>query len=108
MLATGVPYLDQIPGRGPAAPLADDHSPALRGAGKTTLAHQMLFHAGTPERPSLYFSVLGEPTVKLLRYQQQFSFFDPARVGRDVIYFDLADAYGVAALPWDCASSPTW
>ena len=28
------------------------------------------------ERPALYFTVLGEPTIKMLRYQQQFTFFD--------------------------------
>ncbi|MBI3980134.1 MAG: AAA family ATPase [Chloroflexi bacterium] len=61
------------------------------GTGKTTLAQQILFHLGTPGRPALYFSILGEPTFKLLRYQQQFAFFEPARVGRDVFFFDLAD-----------------
>ena len=36
------------------------------------------------DRPALYFTVLGEPTVKLIRYQRQFGFFDLQRVGRDV------------------------
>ena len=47
------------------------------GCGKTTLAHQIMFALATPERPALYFTVLGEPPLKMLRYQQQFDFFDP-------------------------------
>ena len=43
------------------------------GSGKTTLAHQFMFANATAERPALYFTVLGEPTLKMLRYQQQFS-----------------------------------
>ena len=50
------------------------------GGGKTTLAHQIVFANATPERPALYFTVLGEPAIKMLRYQQQFTFFDPAKL----------------------------
>ena len=39
----------------------------------------------------LYFTVLGEPTIKMLRYQRQFSFFDPALVGTGVRYVNLSD-----------------
>ena len=53
------------------------------GAGKTTLAHQIMFAIATPERPALYFTVIGEPPLKMLRYQQQFAFFDTARIGSD-------------------------
>ncbi len=35
-----------------------------------------------PERPALYFTVLGEPAIKMLRYQQQFTFFDHCQAGR--------------------------
>lgn len=56
------------------------------GCGKTTLAHQIVFANATPERPALYISVLGEPPIKMLRYQQQFSFFDAAKL-RDAISF---------------------
>ena len=38
----------------------------------------MMFALATPERPALYFTVLGEPPLKMLRYQQQFDFFDTA------------------------------
>ena len=51
------------------------------GTGKTTLSQQIMFALGTPEQPALHFTVLGEPPLKLLRYQQQFTFFDPAGVG---------------------------
>ncbi len=56
------------------------------GSGKTTLAHQFMFANASRERQALYFAVLGEPTIKMLRYQQQFTFFDPSLVN-DVIHF---------------------
>ncbi|MDB4930176.1 MAG: circadian clock protein KaiC [Myxococcaceae bacterium] len=59
------------------------------GCGKTTLAHQLMFACATPERPALYVSILGEPPLKMLRYQQQFSFFDETRVGRSVRFLHL-------------------
>ena len=61
------------------------------GAGKTTLAHQFMFANATPERPALYFTVLGEPTIKMLRYQQQFAFFDMAKVGTAIHFANLSD-----------------
>jgi circadian clock protein KaiC len=61
------------------------------GAGKTTLAHQFMFANATPERPALYFTVLGEPTLKMLRYQQQFSFFDMTKVGSAIHFANLTD-----------------
>jgi circadian clock protein KaiC len=60
------------------------------GTGKTTLSQQLMFALATPERPALHFTVMGEPSLKLLRYQQQFSFFDPARVGTSVRYVNLS------------------
>jgi len=46
------------------------------GSGKTTLVHQIMFALAAPQRPAVFFTVLGEPPLKMLRYQQQFSFFD--------------------------------
>ena len=87
-LSTGVPGLDAVLGGG-----LPEYSFNLitggPGAGKTTLAQQILFANATPERPALYFTVLGEPTIKLLRYQQQFRFFDVARTGSEVKFFNL-------------------
>jgi circadian clock protein KaiC len=62
------------------------------GTGKTTLSQQLMFALGTAEQPALHFTVMGEPSLKLLRYQQQFSFFDPARVGTSVQYVNLSHA----------------
>lgn len=90
LLKTGISNLDVVLGGG-LPELSFTILAGSPGVGKTTLAHQMLFAIAEPERPGLYFSVLGEPIIKLLRYQQQFTFFQPERVGRDVIYIDLAD-----------------
>src|SRR6266699_1714304 len=61
------------------------------GCGKTTLAHQFMFANASAERPALYFTVLGEPTLKMLRYQQQFTFFDMAKVNDVVSFANLTD-----------------
>lgn len=61
------------------------------GCGKTTLAHQILFANATEKGPALYFTVLGEPAMKMLRYQQQYTFFDEARLGRAIRFINLAD-----------------
>ena len=74
-LPTGVPGLDEILGGG----LPEYSFNILAGApgcGKTTLAHQIMFANASPTTPALYFTVLGEPALKMLRYQQQFTFFD--------------------------------
>src|SRR5450755_672950 len=60
------------------------------GSGKTTLAQQIMFANATAARPALYFTVLGEPTIKLLRYQKEFGFFDPKLVGSAVQYVNLS------------------
>ena len=60
------------------------------GSGKTTLAHQIMFTNATVERPALYFTVLGEPTLKMLRYQRQFSFFDPDLAGSAIQFINLS------------------
>ncbi|MEO8780081.1 MAG: ATPase domain-containing protein, partial [Rhodanobacter sp.] len=61
------------------------------GCGKTTLAHQMMFALATPECPALYFTVLGEPPLKMLRYEQQFEFFDSEKVNHSIHFINLAD-----------------
>jgi len=78
-LSTGVPGLDEILGGG----LPEYSFNILAGApgcGKTTLAHQIMFANASPATPALYFTVLGEPAIKMLRYQQQFEFFDQSRM----------------------------
>jgi circadian clock protein KaiC len=90
LLRTGVPNLDTVLGGG-LPELSFTVIVGGAGTGKTILAQQILHAIATTERPAIFFSVHGEPILKVLRYQQQFDFFDPARVGRDVFYFDLAD-----------------
>ncbi|MBA3579654.1 MAG: AAA family ATPase [Gemmatimonadaceae bacterium] len=60
------------------------------GSGKTTLAHQIMFANATVERPALYFTVLGEPTLKMLRYQSQYSFFDHEMAGSAIQFINLS------------------
>ncbi|MDP2321250.1 MAG: ATPase domain-containing protein [Acidobacteriota bacterium] len=87
---TGVPGLDQILGGG-LPEFSFNVIAGAPGAGKTTLAQQIMFALATPERPALYFTVMGEPPLKMLRYQQQYSFFDAARVGETVRYVSLGE-----------------
>ncbi|MCJ7959021.1 RAD55 family ATPase [Pseudomonas sp. HT11] len=89
-LATGVPGLDEVLGGG-LPEFSFNLIAGPPGCGKTTLAHQMMFALATPERPALFFTVLGEPPLKMLRYQQQFDFFDDAAINRSIRYINLAD-----------------
>lgn len=89
-LPTRVPGLDQILGGG-LPEFSFNVIAGAPGAGKTTLAQQIMFALATPERPALYFTVVGEPPIKMLRYQQQYSFFDAARVGESVRYINLSE-----------------
>jgi circadian clock protein KaiC len=61
------------------------------GSGKTTLAHQIAFANATPKKPALYFTVLGESALRMLRYQQQYSFFDESMLGKDIRFINLAE-----------------
>lgn len=89
-LPTGIPGLDEILGGG-LPEFSFNVIAGLPGSGKTTLAHQMMFALATPERPALYFTVLGEPPLKMLRYQQQFEFFDSEKVNHSIHFVNLAD-----------------
>jgi circadian clock protein KaiC len=89
-LPTGVPGLDQILGGG-LPEFSFNLIAGAPGAGKTTLAQQIMFALARPDRSALYFSVVGEPPLKMLRYQQQFSFFDMARVNESVRYVNLSE-----------------
>lgn len=88
-LATGVPGLDEVLGGG-LPEFSFNLIAGVPGCGKTTLAHQMMFAMATPERPAIYFTVLGEPPLKMLRYQQQFDYFDSTAVNRSVRFVNLA------------------
>src|ERR1039457_2045036 len=70
-IPTGVRGLDDILG-GSIPEFSFNIIAASPGCGKTTLAHQIVFANATLRRPALYFTVLGEPALKMLRYQQQY------------------------------------
>lgn len=89
-LRTGVPGLDQVLGGG-LPEFSFNVIAGSPGCGKTTLAHQIMFALATPERPAMYFTVLGEPPLKMLRYQQQFDFFDAQRINRSIRFVNLAE-----------------
>ncbi|MEH6436518.1 ATPase domain-containing protein [Massilia sp. DD77] len=88
-LATGVTGLDTILGGG-LPELSFNIIGGAPGSGKTTFAQQIMFGLAGPQRKALFFTAMGEPPVKMLRYQQQFSFFDIAKVGDSVNFVSLA------------------
>lgn len=87
---TGVPGLDVVLGGG-LPEFSFNLLAGSPGSGKTTLAQQIVFANATAERPALYFTVLGEPTLKMLRYQQAYGFFDSKLVGNAVQYLNLSE-----------------
>jgi len=89
-LTTGVRGLDEILGGG-LPELSFNIIAGAPGCGKTTLAHQILFANATAQRPALYFTVLGEPALKMLRYQQLYSFFEPDKLGKAIRFINLSD-----------------
>ena len=90
LLSTGVPGLDEILGGG-LPEYSFNLIAGTPGAGKTTLAHQIIFANATPKRPALYLTVLGEPPIKMLRYQQQMDYFDPDKMGEGIHFVDLSE-----------------
>jgi circadian clock protein KaiC len=91
LLQTGVPGLDTLLGGG-LPEFSFNLVAGPPGSGKTTLAHQIMFALATPERRALFFTVLGEPPLKMLRYQQQFSFFDMSKIGSAIRYVNLSES----------------
>jgi circadian clock protein KaiC len=88
-LDTGVPGLNEVLGGG-LPEFSFNLLGGGPGTGKTTLVHQICFALATPDRPALYITVLGEPPLKLLRYQQQFSFFDETKINSSLRFFSVA------------------
>src|SRR6185295_18595761 len=89
-LPTGVRGLDEILGGG-IPEFSFNIIAGTPGCGKTTLAHQIVFANATPKKPALYFTILGEPAIKMLRYQQQYSFFDPAKLNTCIRFINLGE-----------------
>lgn len=88
-LASGVPGMDDLLGGG-IPEFSFNLIAGVPGSGKTTLAHQMMFSLASPDCKALFFTVLGEPPLKMLRYQQQFPFFDIEKINQSVRYVNLA------------------
>ena len=88
-LKTGIPGLDNLLGGG-IPEFSFNLIAGTPGSGKTTLAHQIMFSLANPDNRALFFSVMGEPALKMLRYQQQFQFFDVDKINQSVRYVNLS------------------
>jgi circadian clock protein KaiC len=88
-LATGVAGFDALLGGG-VPEFSFNLIAGTPGSGKTTLAHQMMFSMANPEARAIFFTVLGEPPLKMLRYQQQFAFFDFDKLEKSIKFVNLA------------------
>ena len=88
--ATGVPGLDLILNGGlePGAVVVVAGAP---GTGKTILAQQICFAAGTSDHKGVYYTTVSEPDTKLARHLESFSFFDRASLGSRVEHIHLGD-----------------
>ena len=89
-LPTGVPGLDEILGGG-LPEFSFNVIAGGPGTGKTTLVQQIMFALAGADRRALFFTVLGEPPLKMLRYQQQYTFFDAATINDSIRFLNLAD-----------------
>jgi circadian clock protein KaiC len=88
-LITGVPGLDNLLGGG-LPEFSFNLIAGTPGSGKTTLAHQIMFSLAKPNNRALFFTVLGEPALKMLRYQQQFQFFDIDKINESIRFVNLS------------------
>ena len=89
-IPTGVRGLDDILGGG-IPEFSFNIIAGSPGSGKTTMVHQIVFANATAQKPALFFTVLGEPAIKMLRYQQQYSFFDESKLGKTVRFINLSE-----------------
>ncbi len=87
-LTTGSAAFDRILGGGIPARSVNVIA-GQPGAGKTLFAIQMLFALARQGKKGLYLTTLSEPSLKMLRYAQQFSFFDESLVGEGLVFADL-------------------
>jgi len=87
-ISTGVERLDEIL-EGGIPRYSTVFIAGLPGTGKTVLSQQALFANARQGRVGLYLSTISEPPIKVLRFLQGFTFFDPALFGSKVTYGDL-------------------
>lgn len=89
-ITTGIPSLDAVL-EGGIPRYSIVFVAGLPGTGKTILCEQALFANGRLGT-CLYMSTLSEPVMKMLRFGQRFSFFNPDILGTDVIFADLGNS----------------
>ena len=88
LVTTGSPAFDRILGGGlPARSL--NVIAGRPGAGKTLFSLQMLFALARQGKKCLYLTTLSEPSLKLIQYMQQFSFFDESLLEKMIVFADL-------------------
>ncbi|MDP1979477.1 ATPase domain-containing protein [Undibacterium sp.] len=92
-LKTGVSGLDNLLGGG-LPEFSFNLIAGAPGSGKTTLAHQIMFSLASQNNRALFFTVLGEPTLKMLRHQQQFPFFETSKLKDSIRYVNLSEDLG--------------
>ena len=72
------------------------------GSGKTILAERLMFaNANDDGRPIAFLSTLSEPLDKVVRYLQQFRFFDESKLAGNIVYDSIGEAltaHGIGAL----------
>ena len=90
-LTTGSTALDSILGGGLPVRSVNLIS-GEPGTGKTLFSLQMLFALAKQGKKSLYLTTLSEPSLKLIQYMQQFSFFDQSVMDREIVVADLGSA----------------
>lgn len=90
LIDTGVPGLNDVLGGGVPA-LSFNLIAGSPGSGKTTMAMQILFANATAERPGLFITLLGETSLKMLRYQQLYDFFKADRIESEVHFLNLSE-----------------
>jgi len=90
-LTTGNPQLDDILGGGfPANSI--NILMGEPGSGKTLLAERLLFaNADEGGRPLLFLTTLSEPLDKVVRYLQQFDFYDESKLGSAILYDSIGE-----------------
>lgn len=90
-LTTGSPQIDRILGGGfPANSI--NIVMGEPGSGKTILAERLVFaNAEKSGRPILFLTTLSEPLEKVVRYLQQFNFYDESKLAGGIVYDSLGD-----------------
>lgn len=89
-ISTGIPGLDTIL-KGGVPKYSVNIIAGSPGSGKTILAQQIVYANTRHNNKSIYMTTVSEPSVKMIRYQQEFDFFDPDMVGSSVFYIDLGE-----------------